>query len=563
MNKLTVIDFFCGAGGFSEGFRQQGFEIVKGYDKWKPAIDTFNHNFGSKRGVLKDILEFENETALIEKMVPDTDVIIGSPPCVSFSTSNKSGKADKVLGIRLIEVFLKIIAIKKYKKNSILKAWFMENVTGSIKHMKDHYTFNDLGLQEFAKIRKLSPNTKAIVIKGNSRVLNSADFGSPQQRLRAISGEIIKLKSFLNPTKSHSTDNYVTLASIMSKIPKPNESHSSKKVQDPLYPNIEICHKDLSDQFYDTGLYKAIWLLSQEQKVNHGYMGRMSFPENLAKPSRTVTATKIATAREALIYKSEYDRKGDGEYRTPTVREAATLMSFPITYQFIGTENTKWKLVGNAVCPSVSRALAATVRKTLGLNILSIPLVNKNPKISPDHNLNTYKENVFNCPPKKNKNARFRMHPFKYGNITVTLSNYDIMLKNKPTNKWITSVQYGNGSGFPHNNYPDGFYTYIENTIRALENGSNFLEVINNGFTQRIADAELLQRMFEEQNNVDNYLEPSMLIREIATIIEKYQFKEPLYEQKDLFKGKSKVPKKQIMALYAINKITTLANKTS
>ena len=32
MNKLTVIDFFCGAGGFSEGFRQMGYEIVYGFD---------------------------------------------------------------------------------------------------------------------------------------------------------------------------------------------------------------------------------------------------------------------------------------------------------------------------------------------------------------------------------------------------------------------------------------------------------------------------------------------------------------------------------------------------
>ena len=40
MNELTVIDFFCGAGGFSEGFRQQGYEDnVAGYDHWKPAID--------------------------------------------------------------------------------------------------------------------------------------------------------------------------------------------------------------------------------------------------------------------------------------------------------------------------------------------------------------------------------------------------------------------------------------------------------------------------------------------------------------------------------------------
>jgi DNA (cytosine-5)-methyltransferase 1 len=45
MSKPTVIDIFCGAGGFSEGFRQQGFDVVMGIDSWLPAIETFNHNF--------------------------------------------------------------------------------------------------------------------------------------------------------------------------------------------------------------------------------------------------------------------------------------------------------------------------------------------------------------------------------------------------------------------------------------------------------------------------------------------------------------------------------------
>lgn len=30
--KLKVIDLFCGAGGFSEGFRQAGLEIILGVD---------------------------------------------------------------------------------------------------------------------------------------------------------------------------------------------------------------------------------------------------------------------------------------------------------------------------------------------------------------------------------------------------------------------------------------------------------------------------------------------------------------------------------------------------
>ena len=54
MKKLRVIDFFCGAGGFSEGFKQMGYEIVYGFDHWKPAVDTFNHNF-NLRCELKNI----------------------------------------------------------------------------------------------------------------------------------------------------------------------------------------------------------------------------------------------------------------------------------------------------------------------------------------------------------------------------------------------------------------------------------------------------------------------------------------------------------------------------
>ncbi|RYE50292.1 MAG: DNA cytosine methyltransferase, partial [Sphingobacteriales bacterium] len=358
MSRPTVVDFFCGAGGFSEGFRQQGFTILKGYDKWRTAIDTFNFNFGKDTGVILDILNLESEEYIdyIESAIPDTDVIIGSPPCVSFSTSNRSGKADKSMGVRLIEVFLKIVVIKKYKKGSILKAWYMENVAKSKDHTEDHYSFKDLGLEKWANKRRLKPSNTAIRLKGNTLVLNAADFGSPQQRLRAISGEVIKLGMMVEPVKVRSKDNYITLGYIRSKLPPPNSKINDNPVKDPLYPNITIRQNELTDHFYDSGLYECVWLDSRYLKINHPYMGRMSFPENENKPSRTITATNIGSSREALIYKSEYHRKGNGEFRIPTVREAATIMSFPITYQFIASEGSKWKLVGNAVCPSVSRA---------------------------------------------------------------------------------------------------------------------------------------------------------------------------------------------------------------
>ena len=154
MSKPTVIDIFCGAGGFSEGFRQQGFEIKKGIDNWDAAITTFNHNFGLKCEK-KDVFELENSVQKIEAL-PDTDVILGSPPCVSFSSSNKSGNTDKSLGIRLTEIFLRIVTVKKWKRDSILKAWFMENVPNSKAFLNKQYTFKELGLEEWATENNLN-----------------------------------------------------------------------------------------------------------------------------------------------------------------------------------------------------------------------------------------------------------------------------------------------------------------------------------------------------------------------------------------------------------------------
>src|SRR5687768_4859107 len=121
---LQVIDFFCGAGGFSEGFRQQGFKIVMGIDNWRPAVQTHNLNHGLNDNI-GNVLDFEQGIDKINEL-PNTEVIIGSPPCVNFSMSNRAGKADKSLGVRLIEAYLRVVAVKKHQSRSVLKAWLME-----------------------------------------------------------------------------------------------------------------------------------------------------------------------------------------------------------------------------------------------------------------------------------------------------------------------------------------------------------------------------------------------------------------------------------------------------
>lgn len=565
--KPTIIDFFCGAGGFSEGFRQQGFDIKMGIDQYQPAIETFNHNFELDCSV-KNMLDFEHSIEEIEAL-PDTDVIIGSPPCVTFSSSNISGKADKSSGITLTQIFLRIVAVKKWQKNSILKAWYMENVPNSIKHLASEYTFEELGLSDWAADNKIGKSKVAIRLATNHMIINSADFGTPQKRIRVISGEVIKRKKLIAPASTHSEDKnsskskWISLKQIKQSLPKPTCKKSSRKIIDPNYPRIQISLSKLTDHFYDTGLYKAEWRQSKYLKINHPYMGTMSFPENESNPSRTITATKIGTSREAIIYKSEFNRKGDGEFRTPTVREAACLMGFPITFQFKGSEGTKWRLVGNAVCPSVGRAFAKQLRSELGLSSIKSPIVQSVPNLKGIQNLNTFSSRIFTVPPKRTNNSRFRRHPFKDGNITVTLSNYDIEQNGKEVEKWITSVQYGNGEGFPTFNFPDTIHNEVEEVIKKHNKGKFFIDYINNGFSEKIAKGNELQKMYECQRSKEKYLEPTELVEKVADVISGLDIDDEQFIQngKVIFRQKVQVPLKQLFALYAINKIASIANK--
>lgn len=567
MGKLRVIDFFCGAGGFSEGFRQMGYEIIYGFDHWKPAVDTFNFNFKLNCEV-KNILDFKHSINEIENL-PNTEIIIGSPPCVSFSSSNKSGNADKSLGVDLSETFLRIVAVKKHQPNSVLKAWFMENVVNSKRYLQTAYTFKDLGLTDWANKNRISPLKIAIDLYDNTTIINSADYGSFQARKRVISGEIIKKGKLIIPKATHSEDGvdgkekYLTVGKMKKDFPHPFSEKSEKLINDPQY-QLRIPQNQLTDQFYDTGIYTVEWKFSKYWKTNHPFMGKMSFPENENKPSRTITATKIANSRESIIYKSELNRIGDGEFRLPTVREAAILMGFPITYQFLGADNNKWRLVGNAVCCSVSRAFAKMVLEELRYTIPNSLVLNNEPNLEGVTNLNTYKLKVFDKPPVKNQGSRFRRHAIKDGNLTVTLSNYDIEKNTKSAEgKWFTSIQYGTGKGFPIQKINDKFFKNIEELIKEYKGGKEFLKYINNGFSEKIGNAKELQKLYELQKSNNKYTEPTELVDTVQDLIEKLNLEniEVVQNKIRVFKHKDKVPVKQFFALYAINKISTIANE--
>lgn len=562
--KPTVIDFFCGAGGFSEGFRQQGFEIIMGIDNWRPAIETHNLNHGL-HDEPRDVLEFESIDA-IEKL-PDSDVIVGSPPCVLFSLSNKGGKADKSVGIRLIEAYLRVIAVKKHKPKSKLKAWFLENVPNSRKYFKSSYTFRDLQLDAWAKKNGKSPTDIALMIDGNWSLMNTRDLGVAQKRERFVCGEIVRTGRFPQIEKTHGPEtanpNYRTLKSIKSMMPSPNQRASRRKWRDPNYPELLVPMNEIVDHFYDSGVYEVQWRYAKYAKQNHPFMGRMSFPEDENGPSRTIMATRASSTREAILYKSERKRSGDGEYRLPTIRELACLMGFPYLYQFTGGEATKCAQVGNAVCPPMSAAIARAVRKELRLKPMTKPtfasLRGNHDKIE---RLDTFSEKKFDRPPQRKTNAKFRRHPFKSGNMTVALMNFD------PTNphetkfgeEWHTAVFWGTGKDFQLEMLPKKKYKDLQHKIitRWGRRGKSFITAFDRRFRHSIGRSPTeLQRAYELRDNAARAMDPSLLVDKIAEFIEQYDPGEIASDGELRFAGAPSVHARQVMAMYALNRIVS------
>jgi DNA (cytosine-5)-methyltransferase 1 len=423
---MRVADFFCGGGGFSEGFRQAGFELVLAVDRWEPAITTYKGNKPGVNTIQDDVIRISLlDSEEFEKIVPDSEVIIGSPPCQAFSNSNKSGNGDKTMGIRLIEAYLRIVARKKAKPNSVLRYWILENVPAVKKYIKEEYTAADLGIPGNVI---LHPHT------GASGIYNAKYFGAPTNRKRYLCGE------FPAPQQSHTDETVVTLRRVLDSLGEPL-STSILPVHDVNYPDFQMKRQDMTDHSYVYELASFEWETAKRLKCDKGYMGKMSFPENLNNPARTVMANMTASSREAMILSYR-----ENKYRLPTVREVASMMSFPIDYRFYGNSKaTKHTLVGNAVPPKLSYAFAKAILLDAGGTVPpNYTPIHHNPNIQ-FTNLNETNFPIKEEQPRKDT-AKFKYHiPYLIVSAyRVELTNYHSDFEKKDF-KWDVEIHHGQG----------------------------------------------------------------------------------------------------------------------
>ena len=304
---MRVVSLFSGAGGLDLGFIKAGHEVVWANDFDADAVATYKKNIG-EHIVLGDIKEIDADT------IPDCDIIIGGFPCQGFSVANTKRNALDERN-QLYKEFVRILEAKKPKY------FLAENVKGI------------LSLEKGAVIAAIVDDFEAKGYRVVYKLLNAADYGVPQTRQRVI---IVGVRDDLDvdfkypePTNSKSGEDglpkWVSVSQAIGHYPDPDE------------PN------DVPNHVY-----------SKYKMILNGYMGKRPIDPN--KPAPTITARG--------------DRKGGvvvhphpNRTRRMTVREIATIQSFPDSFEFVGSNTDCYRQIGNAVPVELAYRLGLAIKQ--------------------------------------------------------------------------------------------------------------------------------------------------------------------------------------------------------
>lgn len=536
-----VADFFCGGGGFSEGFKLAGFDIIFAVDKWQPAVTTHHANHPKANTILDDVIRISNlSDKEFHELVPDSEVIIGSPPCTFFSNSNKSGKADKSLGVELIESYLRIVARKYIKENSILKHWVLENVPNVFDYIKDEYTYRELGIDEEGTFQVKYPS---------SRVYNAKYFDVASNRKRYFCG------NFPEPEEIIKNESEVrTIKDILSYIKDP-KYNLEEIIQDPNY-DFKMKSKEIMDHHYIMEIADFEWKKAQRQKQDKGYMGRMSFPENFDKPSRTIMATMSCSSRESMIYPYKPE---ENRYRLPTVREIACLMSYPLDYRFYGkSKSIKYKLVGNSVPPKMSFAIAKAIAIKNNLKVQ-----NEYQPIEFDDTKEDFKNlngDIFHINIEKSKNITAK---FKYHIPSLVINAFRVELINKNSDfdnlqfKWDIEIHKSQGQNAK-------IYTPKIDLKTINEKDKAIVKEFINHLKKKITDAKTFQNIHcqtDWKRKEKNLFGPYELLDEIKYFIEKNIDKKNYEESIHLKNENIVIPYIIIVSYYILERVINKLNQ--
>lgn len=176
--KPTVTELFAGVGGFRLGLERAGWQVTWS-NQWEPstrvqhASSCYVANFGPDNHSNEDIAAVLDKHVAGDYEIPSTDMVVGGFPCQDYSVAKSLKSAlglEGKKGVLWWEIH-RLVAVNKPK------IVFLENVDRLLKSPS-----KQRGRDFAVMLRTLSDLGYSV----EWRVVNSAEFGFPQRRIRVF-----------------------------------------------------------------------------------------------------------------------------------------------------------------------------------------------------------------------------------------------------------------------------------------------------------------------------------------------------------------------------------------
>ena len=369
-DRYTMIDLFCGAGGFAVGCGFAGFESVLGIDHFEPAMETWTFNHPRAFGCLGDIRSIAPETmkSMLEaKGISKIHLLTGGVPCQGFSRANRKHNDFDERNFLFLE-YMKYV--KVFQPDYII----LENVSGMRTTAGGKFEEDIV-----ASMEELGYSTTV-------RLINAADYGVPQTRQRLVFVGVKRNAGLADkyefPEGDYVNETGETL-SLFTELKKPYRT-----VYDAISDLPGLGNNEEKDQY-------EIAPLTEYQKLMRGETGELGIakPEKLSNhvapnhPEETIE--KIASTEPGKPMYAKFKQRIRLRFDQPsptqlaggirpqfqfghpsqarglTIRERARIQSFPDSYVFKGGTVQERVQTGNAVPPLMIYAIASEIAKDL------------------------------------------------------------------------------------------------------------------------------------------------------------------------------------------------------
>jgi DNA (cytosine-5)-methyltransferase 1 len=355
--RPTLVSLFTGAGGLDVGLERAGFQTASAVDWDENCVETLRLNqaagiseeYGHPFLAGAKILHADVEKLTASDLRPSgasrswsPDVLAGGPPCQPFSSAGRMLSIHDPRG-RLFEHFVRLA--DELRPRLIL----FENVRGLVTAVGETGKPGEVVLQVRRAFEDIGYAT-------TFALLNSADYGAPQRRVRLfmMATQSTALPRF--PLASHvdggrlsifeSVPTWMSLGEALAVLPEPSDDEID-------VPSSALASA-LASVPAGAGLKSAGAREATRPGGHWGYK-QGTFIADLSKPARTVTAAAS----------QDWIRDRMGRLRRLTWRECAFLQGFPSEWNFAGTKASRFRQIGNAVPAVFGRVLGCSLLTAL------------------------------------------------------------------------------------------------------------------------------------------------------------------------------------------------------